>query len=118
MIITESLPENYKFPTKTSQLVFSNGLSDTEYERLAILIEELGEVHQIVGKILRHGFESYSPHDAHKITNRTLLERELGDVVFAVEFLTKSGDINGKSVRDNALDKEKRIKYLHHNKIN
>lgn len=98
--------------------IFSNSLSPAEEERLAILLEELGETQQIIGKILRHGYESYSPNDHHQITNRTLLERELGDVVFAVEFLSKNKDISGKNVRENALDKAKRIKYLHHNKIN
>ena len=40
---------------------FSNGLNDAEAERLAILLEEFGEAQQAVGKILRHGYESYDP---------------------------------------------------------
>jgi hypothetical protein len=36
-----------------------NQLTDAEAERLALLAEECGEVVQVIGKILRHGYESY-----------------------------------------------------------
>ena len=32
-----------------------NGLTPAEAERLALLMEECGEVVQIIGKVLRHG---------------------------------------------------------------
>ena len=34
-----------------------NRLSPAEYERLAILAEEMGEAQQALGKIMRHGGE-------------------------------------------------------------
>lgn len=37
---------------------FSNNLTDVEIERLGLLAEECGEVLQLVGKILQHGYES------------------------------------------------------------
>ena len=37
-----------------------NGLSESEQERLSILIEECGEVVQAACKILRHGYESFN----------------------------------------------------------
>lgn len=40
-----------------------NGLTPAEAERLAMLSEECGEVIQIIGKILRHGYDSYHPDD-------------------------------------------------------
>lgn len=57
-----------------------NGLSPAQAERLAILMEECGEVVQIIGKILRHGFESCSPYGHSQETNRQALIRELFDV--------------------------------------
>lgn len=50
---------------------FSNNLSDAELERLAYLAEECGEVQQIIGKIIRHGYESYSPNDPEKQLTET-----------------------------------------------
>ena len=35
-----------------------NKLSAAEAERLALLLEELGEAQQAIGKILRHGYEN------------------------------------------------------------
>lgn len=57
-----------------------NALSPAQAERLAILMEECGEVVQIIGKILRHGFESVSPYGHSSETNREALIRELFDV--------------------------------------
>jgi|ERR1035437_3038508 NTP pyrophosphatase (non-canonical NTP hydrolase) len=71
-----------------------NQLSPAEAERLAILAEECGEVVQIVGKILRHGYESYSPLDPHEKPNRRLLEKELGDVLWIIVRMDESADIN------------------------
>lgn len=57
-----------------------NGLSPAQAERLAILMEECGEVVQIIGKILRHGYDSCSPFGHNMETNRQALIRELFDV--------------------------------------
>lgn len=92
-----------------------NNLSAAELERIALLMEECGEVVQVCGKILRHGYESRHPMNPHGPTNRRLLEQELGDVRAAVSLL-----VIGNDVRDNAIDEHKRAKqsrlyrYLHH----
>ena len=52
-----------------------NGLTPAEAERLAMLAEECGEVIQMVGKILRHGYDSYHPADPNT-TNKQLLGRD------------------------------------------
>jgi NTP pyrophosphatase (non-canonical NTP hydrolase) len=77
---------------------FSTCLTDAERERLAILSEELGEAQQAIGKILRHGYESYNPIVDTGMVNRRELERELGDVAFAIEMLADAGDIGGKGI--------------------
>lgn len=56
-----------------------NELTPAQAERLAILMEEMGEATQVIGKVLRHGFDSCHPDDP-KVTNRQLLLKELVDV--------------------------------------
>lgn len=60
-----------------------NQLTPAEAERLAMLAEECAEVIQVVGKILRHGYESYHPSNP-AFSNRDLLHQELTDL-FAVQ---------------------------------
>lgn len=94
-----------------------NNLTPDKHERLSILSEECGEVVKIIGKIFRHGYESCHPDDL-STTNRELLEKELGDVQFAVEFMVRRGDVNALDIDNFCQTKERRIqKYLHHNKI-
>jgi NTP pyrophosphatase (non-canonical NTP hydrolase) len=93
-----------------------NGLTPAEAERLALLLEELGETAQVIGKILRHGYESSNPFDEKRTTNRRLLSNELGDVLAAMMLMKFSGDINQKDL-DEAKERKvvKADKYLHHN---
>lgn len=92
-----------------------NGLSPAQTERLAILAEECGEVVQIVGKILRHGYASYHPRDNERKTNRTLLETELGDLRHVIERMTNAGDVSLVKIL-NCMDRKAWTihKYLHH----
>lgn len=90
-----------------------NKLRPAEAERLAILAEECGEVIQIVGKILRHGFESCHPDGV--ATNRQLLENELGDVSYAMSELMIRNDISGNAVNSRMFKKREKTKpFLHH----
>jgi NTP pyrophosphatase (non-canonical NTP hydrolase) len=92
-----------------------NQLTEAELERLALLAEEMGETIQIIGKILRHGYESSHPTDP--IPNRKLLELELGDVLAALNLMYNAGDINYTNLMEAKLNKLKRVwKYLHHQK--
>jgi NTP pyrophosphatase (non-canonical NTP hydrolase) len=89
-----------------------NKLSAAETERLAILSEELGEVIQVVGKILRHGWLD-AGYD-----NRAELEKELGDVYVAMRLLYDGGDVNPHKVHVSQIRKVDKIKkYLHHNEL-
>ena len=91
-----------------------NQLTPAQAERLAVLSEELGEAQQAIGKILRHGYKSHHPN-IPEITNRNSLEKELGDITFAISMLASMDDINYDKVTRYAFEKQSKIrKYLHH----
>jgi NTP pyrophosphatase (non-canonical NTP hydrolase) len=89
---------------------FTNELTDAEVERLAILAEELGEALQCIGKILRHGYESYNPVVNTGRTNRRDLETELGDVLFAIMQMAGNRDISRAAIERRSDDKAEKIK--------
>ncbi len=92
-----------------------NQLTPPELERLALLVEEMGESLQIIGKILRHGMNSYNPIGDDRRTNRELLEKELGDVKHATDRLTEANDLDLSEILMNAEKKRISIRrWLHH----
>jgi NTP pyrophosphatase (non-canonical NTP hydrolase) len=95
-----------------------NKLTPAEAERLALLAEECGEVLHAIGKVLRHGYESRHPLDgADGETNRHALQRELGDLHFAMDLLVHH-DLNAGAVLRAEQSKRERVGvYLHHTKI-
>lgn len=95
-----------------------NKLTPAEAERLSLLLEECGEVVQIIGKIQRHGYESHNPkakgEDAGE-KNRERLERECGDVRHAMIRLCAAGDLDKDKIHAHADAKRLSIgKWLHH----
>jgi hypothetical protein len=95
--------------------VFSNELTSAEVERLAILAEELGEAQHCIGKVLRHGYESYNPIIDTRMTNRRELERECGDIFEAILMLCRARDLNEAAINARQEEKRKSIKrWLHH----
>jgi NTP pyrophosphatase (non-canonical NTP hydrolase) len=107
-------PEDYT-PEQEYTPDFSNQLTASQLERLAILSEELGEAVQVIGKILRHGYASVNPDKPEEGDNRNRLTVELGDVLAAIKMLKDAGDISAE-----ALDQAKRnkmvkvMRYTHH----
>lgn len=92
-----------------------NGLAPDQAERLALLLEEMGEALQIIGKIQRHGFDSTNPFDDGAGTNREMLERELGHVLFAIDLLA-SDDVRWAAIVRSQSNKFANVwQYLHHN---
>ena len=90
-----------------------NNLTPEEDERLSLLLEEMGEVIQIIGKITRHGYESRHPNGGP--TNRELLETELGHVKFAMGLMYGNNDFSDENVIRSAKEKSRSvIPYLHH----
>jgi NTP pyrophosphatase (non-canonical NTP hydrolase) len=97
------------------QLKFSNNLSAAQAERLAILLEEMGEAQQAIGKILRHGYDSCNPTIIATTNNRDDLARELGDVQYAIDKLIGNGDVDRMAITRRTADKPSKIApYLHH----
>ena len=97
---------------------FDNGLIDSEVESLAILAEECGEVLQIVGKVLRHGYASHNPLSANPISNRGLLAKEIGDLRWIISLMLSEGDVaEGAVVQRERLKGERAKPYLHHQNI-
>lgn len=74
-----------------------------QIERLACLVEEVGEALQIVGKVLRFGMEANHPDGG--LPNRNLLEDELGDVQWAIRLLCKR-DLDPANINE-AMGKKK-----------
>lgn len=94
-------------------------LSQEEHERLALLSEELGEVQQVIGKILRHGYESYNPYDPDKVSNCKKLEIELGDVMCAIDLMNENSDVDLERILVQRKNKRQKVnKWLHYNKFN
>ena len=90
-----------------------NRLSPAEAERLALLMEEMGEAHQVIGKILRRGYESRHPDGGP--TNREMLEKELGDVWAAFDLMVTWMDTNRGTVHGHMETKLRNVmQYLHH----
>jgi len=92
-----------------------NKITDSQLERLIIVSEECAEVQQIISKIIRHGFNDYSPFDETKTTNRVNLEKEIGDLLATIEILERN-DVDAISINANKNNKLLRInKWLHFN---
>ncbi len=92
-----------------------NNLTEAEQERLAILIEECGEVVQAACKIIRHGYISQNPLKMESETNREALERELGDLQHALFRIEEAEDVSTQVILTRRNSKPERIKpYLHH----
>ena len=72
---------------------YFNKLTPDEHERLAWLMEECAEVQQAIGKILRHGYESFDPTNPLHKGNRFDLCREIIDVLKAIELMVNKGDL-------------------------
>lgn len=91
-----------------------NQLTPAELERLAKLSEELGEATQAIGKILRHGYESYNPTIQFPKSNRQDLERELGDILFAIDLLCEKNDVNLDNIENIRNFNRHKNMYFHH----
>jgi len=92
-----------------------NKLSPAEEERLAKLTEECGEISQMVGKTLVHGWASYHPRDPKQVRNRAELEKEVGGLLAVVDIMIAAGDLNPDAIESAKKEKAATIwKYLHH----
>lgn len=102
-----------------------NKLTEAEVERLALLMEEMAEASQVIGKILRHGYDS-SHADYGHVLNRHLLQKEVGHVLAAVNLLSAPtglepqvlADLSLEAVESARVDKHQKMQvYLHHQPV-
>lgn len=99
-----------------------NRLTPGEAERLAVLIEEAAEVQAIACKILRHGYQSWNPDlivnqrdHGPKLTNREMLEKEIGHVQSAIKRLISASDVIQERIHFHTIRKDDQGgQYMHH----
>jgi NTP pyrophosphatase (non-canonical NTP hydrolase) len=95
-----------------------NELSPAEAERLALLAEECGEVVQIIGKVLRHGYDSRHPSAMDGPDNRAMLIKELGDLRAAILLMVGEGDIDEIQMIVAAHEKRAKLwEWTHHQRL-
>lgn len=91
-----------------------NKLTPAEIERLAKLAEECGEIVQMVGKILVHGWDAFHPRDPQQKSNREELAKEIGGLSAVVSIMKDAGDVSRRTIISAMDDKMEHIwKYLH-----
>lgn len=79
-------------------------LTGIEQYALGLLVEEPGEVLQLVGKALRFGLDTPGVKDAltgevdMSLTPRTALAKELGDVLAVIEYTLRRGVVDRDAV--------------------
>lgn len=94
------------------------GLTFDQEERLHLLAEECSEVIQICMKILRHGYESSNPLVENSLTNRQLLEKELGQTQLAYMIMRVNDDFDEDSISEFYKEKLQTInQWLHFNQV-
>jgi hypothetical protein len=91
-------------------------VTEAEKERLAMLAEEAGEIVQIIGKILRHGYDSHHPDDPERITNKEHLVRELRDLDGVVYGMCLKDDLKVEnfSMAHSIAAWNRKLKWSHH----
>lgn len=96
-----------------------NKLTPAQEELLAKLTEECGEVSQMVGKTLVHGWDNFHPRMPEEGTNRERLEKELGGLIAVMWILSDGGHLNEANIKAAAFDKKATIwKYLYEQESN
>lgn len=89
-----------------------NKLSPDSSERIAMLMEEAGEVIQICGKILRHGLDSFHPATSER--NDALLQKEITDFVAVARACIGTEIKNFPDGAEIAKAWQKKLNYTHH----
>lgn len=86
----------------TTALTPTGDVTSAEKERLAKLTEELGEVQQVVGKILLHGYVAADPLTNQVYNNRADLQNELGDLGSAIRLMIAARDVSATAILNRA----------------
>jgi hypothetical protein len=90
-----------------------NRIGEPEQERLGLLTEEAGEVQLEIGKILRHGIDSFHP-DQPDMSNADRLELEAGHVLAALDLLVACGTLSREGLERSRRAKLQKLRsWLH-----
>lgn len=96
----------------------SDDIDAATKELLICVAEEAGEITQMVGKILRFGFDSYHPNDPDKVDSRTRLNQELSDMLVLIDLLVYENIIDaGDITKLKEAKRAKLAKFLQHYEI-
>jgi hypothetical protein len=86
---------------------------DAQRERLVLLMEEMAEAQQMIGKCLRHGMDSTHRDYQHRY-NDQLLADEIGHVLAAIDLVLAAIDVAKATVEASRQAKHEKVKrYLH-----
>lgn len=83
---------------------------------LGCLVEESGEVQQVVGKIMRHGYRPTDTHvlrDGRQYDNVADLNKECGDLLGAVDYAIEQGMLDRETVTRHQLAKTEKLRRIH-----
>jgi NTP pyrophosphatase (non-canonical NTP hydrolase) len=75
-------------------------------EILLFAQEECAEVTQAISKVFRFGFDA----EYNDVTNKAMLEEELGDLVCMIGLMIKEGLVDGDVIETAATDKLNKLK--------
>ncbi len=97
--------------SRMGNTIVVNGVDLAEMEQLHILSNRAAKIVQTVGKILRHGFDSFHP-DRPEQDNRKLLTLDLFDFWLAVHHLPDGFFEDVPEAYDEIL--ARKMRYMHH----
>lgn len=90
-----------------------NRIGEPEQERLGLFSEEAGEVQVEIGKILRHGIDSFHPNEPG-LSNAQRLELEAGHVLAAIDLLVACGTLSREGLERSRRAKLQKLRsWLH-----
>lgn len=75
-----------------------NKLTPAQEELLLKLIEESSEIIKEATKALHYGYESYNPFDPNEETNRTKIEKEIGDLLNIIDLMQEQNDLCDENI--------------------
>lgn len=97
---------------------FNNQLNLDQIERIALLMEEMGELQQSLGKVLRHGYHSCDPTNPEHLGNSADVAREAAQVRWCIDFMLDNNDFPFSIYQEEKTKRTKTVgEYLHHNKV-
>ena len=87
------------------------------FKHYTILIEEINELiiellslTKILSKFLRFGANNYDPNQKTPVSNKILLEEEIGHVQYMIQTLIKDLHLDSDNINQNIINKKEKLK--------